>query len=135
MNAWRPLPGNEQQAMNALIHGLCARPEFGVIDLILFGSKSRGDDTIESDIDIAVVVAHETGPIRDAIWRLGSRLSLEYDVLFNPFVIGQERWQFMREKGFPLARNIEREGIRLEMGAESAAHLLQPQVASASHLA
>jgi len=36
----------------------------------------------------------------------------------------------MREKGFPLARNIEREGIRLEMDTEAATHL-----ASAPHLA
>lgn len=126
MNTWRRFSGKEQQAVNALVHGLSARPEFAVIDLILFGSKSRGDDTIDSDIDIAVVVAHEAGPIRDAIWRLGARLSLEYDVLFNLFVIGQERWQLMKEAGFPLARNIEREGIRLVLDTEAATHLPSP---------
>lgn len=136
MTTWWRLPDNERQAVNAIIHGLVARPEFGVLDLILFGSKARGDDTIDSDIDIAVVVAQETNPIRDAIWRLGARVSLEYDVLFNLFVIDQERWQFMREKGFPLARNIEREGIRLEMDTEAATHLASgAHLATAPHLA
>lgn len=120
MNALWRLPGNEQQAVNALIHGLCARPDFGVIDLILFGSKSRGDDTFDSDIDIAVLVAQETRPVRDAIWNLGARVSLEYDVLFNLYVIGQERWQFMKEMGYPLVQNIEREGIRLALEREPA---------------
>ncbi len=109
---WR-LPGKERQAVDALIHGLDARPELGVIDLILFGSRSRGDATIDSDIDIAVLVGQETGPIRDAIWTLGARASLEHNVLFNLYVIGQERWQFMKEMGYPLVQNIEREGIRL----------------------
>lgn len=113
MNALWQLPIAERRAVDALRSKLCGQRELGVIDLILFGSQARGDATEDSDLDIAVLVEQETGPVRDAIWTLGSRLSLDYDVLFNLYVIGQERWQFMKENGYPLAQNIEREGIAL----------------------
>ncbi len=117
-------------ALDALVWRLLAAFGSEILDLILFGSMARGDATPDSDIDVLVLVRQESWPLEDGILRLGARVSLEYDVLFNLFVIDQERWQFMREKGFPLARNIEREGIRLEMDRGGATHL-----ASAPHLA
>ncbi len=135
MNDWSRLAANDQEAVDVLIQRLAARPDLGVTDLYLFGSKSRGDATLDSDIDIAVLVDDETGPVRDTIWTLGARVSLEYDVLFNLYVIGRERWQAMKAMDYPLARNIEREGIRLAPESEGAPHAGMRSPADAAHLA
>jgi hypothetical protein len=47
------------------------------------------------------------------VLRRGARLSLEYDVLFNLYVISQARWQRMRQIRYPLYRSVLRDGISL----------------------
>ena len=44
---------------------------------------------------------------------LAARVSLEYDVLIGPRVIGQERWERMKQHRFGLYQNILTEGIPL----------------------
>ncbi len=80
----------------------------------LFGSKARGDSEPDSDIDILLIMEIENWPLRDAISLIASRVSLEYDVLIEPRVIGKERWDNMA--GFSLYENILREGILLSAG-------------------
>ena len=101
------------QSLAALVLRLQAAFGADILDLRVFGSTARGEARRDSDIDVFVLVREETWPIEDKILRLGARVSLDYDVLFNLYVIGQERWQFMKENGYPLAQNIEREGIAL----------------------
>ena len=48
-----------------------------------------------------------------AISNLAANVSLEYDVLIGPRVIGQERWERMKERRFSLYQNIAAEGIPL----------------------
>jgi predicted nucleotidyltransferase len=84
-----------------------------ILTVILFGSKARGDDTSGSDIDVLVVVADEDWTVKYEIRTLGARVSLNYDVLFNLYVIEQERWLWMREINHPLHRRIRNEGVEL----------------------
>jgi hypothetical protein len=66
-----------------------------------------------SDIDILVIVREESWPLRGEISTLAARVSLEYDVLIGPRVIGLERWEGMERDGFSLYRNITAEGVPL----------------------
>jgi predicted nucleotidyltransferase len=84
-----------------------------VQDVILFGSKARGDSSPDSDIDVLIVVGEENWPLRDAISLIAARTSLEYDVLIGPRVIGLDRWQRMQRERATLYENIAREGIPL----------------------
>ena len=45
--------------------------------------------------------------------QIASDVSLEYDVLISPRVIGLEQWE--NQKGFSLNRNIENEAITLKI--------------------
>ncbi|HIQ06048.1 MAG TPA: nucleotidyltransferase domain-containing protein [Anaerolineae bacterium] len=107
------LAGRDQQAIKALIGRLMAQLGDHILHLTLFGSKARGEDTAESDIDVLVVTTDDTWPLRHRILLLGARLSLEHDVLFNLYVIGRERWAWMRQVGHPLYRNIIAHGVDL----------------------
>ncbi len=108
------LSPRERQAIQALMRDFRARFGDEIRQWVLFGSKSRGDDTPDSDIDILLITRREDWPFRQQVLRRGARLSLEYEVLFNLFVISQARWEHMRQIRYPLYQTITQEGIPLE---------------------
>ena len=80
-------------------------------EMVLFGSRARGDDEPDSDLDILVIVEEETWQVRDAVSLAASRVSLDEGMLISPKVIAQNRWDEMR--GFNLRYNIQRDGLKL----------------------
>lgn len=109
------LAEREAEAADALSRRLSDVLGLSLKRLVLFGSKARGEGDEDSDIDILVIATREDGPTRHTILRLGARVSLEYDVLFNLFPISQERWQRMAAIGYPLYRSITRNGIEIPL--------------------
>jgi len=107
------LSPNERQAVASFVVQLRQHHPGRILQTILFGSKARGDSQPWSDIDILVVVDSEDWRFQHAISTLAARVSLEYDVLIGPRVIGQERWERMRRHRFGLYQNIAAEGIPL----------------------
>jgi predicted nucleotidyltransferase len=107
------LTTRERQAVRAFIRRLHERFPGRILHAALFGSKARGDSQPWSDIDILLVVEEEDWPLRQEISTLAARVSLEYDVLIGPRVIGQERWERMKQQRFGLYETIAAEGIPL----------------------
>jgi predicted nucleotidyltransferase len=50
-----PLAANERQAIEAAAARLRAR--FPIAEIVLYGSKGRGDKDLESDIDLLVLIS------------------------------------------------------------------------------
>jgi predicted nucleotidyltransferase len=107
------LSPNERQAVSSFLELLQQQYPDHVLQTILFGSKARGDSRPWSDIDILIVADRDDWRLSHAISTLAARVSLEYDVLIGPRVIGQERWERMKQHGFGLYQNIVAEGIPL----------------------
>lgn len=107
------LTPNEEQAVNSFVERLLDRYPDRIRQVVLFGSKARGDSGAWSDIDILVVVDDDDWRFQHAISNVASRVSLENDVLIGPRVVGQERWERMRRDRFSLYLNIASEGIPL----------------------
>ena len=82
-----------------------------VRQIILFGSRARGDAREESDYDMLVVVDQRTADLRHVILEIESGLMDRYGVLVATTLRSEEEWQ--RTQLFPLARNIIREGVAL----------------------
>jgi predicted nucleotidyltransferase len=108
------LTAKERRAIDAYLDRLHERFPGEILQVTLFGSKARGDSDPWSDIDILTVVREESWPLREEINTLAARVSLEYDVLLGPRVIGQERWERMERDRFGLYQNVITEGIPLE---------------------
>lgn len=104
---------NERQAVAKFLELLRERYPERVRQTVIFGSKARGDSHPWSDIDILVVADGDDWRFSHAISTIAARVSLEYDVLIGPRVIGQERWERMKQHRFGLYRNIVVEGISL----------------------
>lgn len=81
--------------------------------IALYGSKARGDSQPDSDIDVLVILDQDNRELRRGILTQAARISLEYDVLLSPRVIGEPRWQQMR--GFSMYRNVINEAAGLDL--------------------
>jgi len=103
----------ERVAVQDFLHRLQRACGEVVQRTMLFGSKARGDSGPDSDIDILIIVDDESWPLRNAVSAIAARVSLEYDVLIGPRVIGQERWQRMARERFSFYENVVRESIPL----------------------
>lgn len=90
------------------------KDRFPVEEVILFGSKARGDDDKESDIDLLLLT---TRPIhwkeRKAIVHALFDLGLEYDVLFSIAVNTVHDWYEGICTAFPIHKEITREGVMI----------------------
>jgi predicted nucleotidyltransferase len=107
------LTAQERQAVEVFITCLHERFPGRIHQAIPFRSKARGDSQPWSDIDILAILDEKDWPTRQEINTLAARVSLEYDVLIGSRVIGQERWERMKQRRFSLYQNIVAEGIAL----------------------
>jgi predicted nucleotidyltransferase len=84
-----------------------------IVAVSLFGSKARGDSGPDSDIDVLVILTEDDRALRRAIQTQAARISLEFDLILSPRVIGAPRWEQMR--GFTLHRNVVRDAAGLDI--------------------
>ena len=100
---------NERDAIKAAVRIL--KNEFSVIEVILFGSKARGDDDEHSDIDLLVVASRllhwkEEKAIVGALFDIG----MKYDVIFSPLFTFSNEWEKGIFTKFPVYQEISRDG-------------------------
>jgi len=79
--------------------------------ILLFGSRARGDAQDSSDYDMLVVVDSRTPELRAVILEVESQLMERYGALVATVLRSEAEWQ--QAQGLPLARNIAREGVPL----------------------
>jgi predicted nucleotidyltransferase len=103
------LPSNETMAIEEFQKKILAR--FGITEIILFGSKARGEENRYSDLDILVLLEQEPSiSIEEEIIDIGFEIELKYDVVLVILVHSKAFWD---SKGIlmPIHKEIERDGI------------------------
>ena len=84
-----------------------------VIKFILYGSRARGVNVEDSDLDLVALVDEKTPEIERALDDLAYGVMWDYD--FKPVislkVFSEERFRSSTEKGMSFYRHVEREGI------------------------
>jgi len=87
------------------------KSQFPVEEIILFGSKARGDHDAFSDIDLLLVT---TQPLhwRDekAIVEVLFDIGMTYDVIFTFLFVSKEEWKGGLFAQFPIYSEILRDG-------------------------
>ncbi len=86
--------------------------QFPVERVILFGSKARGDDDPESDIDLLVlttrpVSAADKERMTDALFDL----QIDRGVVISKLVVPLDDWEHGLYQALPIHWQIEREGV------------------------
>lgn len=107
------LKGKSEKAVNEfaslVIHNLKEKLK----ELILFGSKARGDFKKDSDIDIFVLIDKENLKIWQIIQSLSAKVSLKFDVVISALVMDKKRYQTHLKLKTLLYKNIIRDGVLL----------------------
>ena len=106
------LKDNEREAIREATRML--KEKFPVKEVILFGSKARGDDDPESDIDLLLLT---TRPIhwkeRHSIVEALFDIEMKYDVVISIIVDSVNDWQTGLSSLLPIHEEITQEGIAI----------------------
>ncbi len=83
-----------------------------LVQLVLFGSQSRGDAKPGSDIDVLVILKEPADfePENQQISEIVAQLSLRYTEVINCIFVDENTFQHSQE---PLLRNVRHEGVMI----------------------
>ncbi len=84
-----------------------------LIELKLFGSKARGDDRRNSDMDVLVIVASDDWHLRDKVYDVATDILLQMDVCISPKVISKNRFDRLCKEGTSFIRNISKDAVTI----------------------
>ena len=105
-------PKSDREWLAWFIDTLAERHAASVVDIVIYGSKARGDWHEESDLDVLGVLTDGTEKGEE---KAINTLSYEFDtwsaVLPSVWTIRAAEWQKLAEEGSPWRRAIERDGF------------------------
>ncbi|HHY32625.1 MAG TPA: nucleotidyltransferase domain-containing protein [Firmicutes bacterium] len=109
-----PLKKKDRDALDDFVKRLRESPlREGIRDIRLFGSKLRGDDTPDSDIDVLVIVSRLDRGVKEAVIDVAFDVNLRHDVYISPRVIPEHVFRDRIWKLTPFIQTLEREGVSL----------------------
>lgn len=103
----------EEQARTRSIVAALHESMPGLLSVILFGSAARGTPRSESDVDLLLVVAHETEDMHQRIEDALGRLEAERMLPVSWLVADLDQIRAWKASAHPLWQNIQQEGIQL----------------------
>jgi predicted nucleotidyltransferase len=102
----------ETKALEELISKVNAA--FEVKNIILFGSKARGDSNESSDVDIMVIIEEEEmKEKRNKLSEISFEVNYKYDTNIYAGLGYSSKWENKEYLSLPLPSNITKEGVEL----------------------
>ncbi|MCL4385118.1 MAG: nucleotidyltransferase domain-containing protein [Actinobacteria bacterium] len=103
---------NEKNALRELKERILER--FPNAEIILYGSKARGDSDEESDIDLLILVESLINTkLEEEIFHISYQIELKYELVFGEIVENKDFWNTPLANAMPLHWNIDREGVHI----------------------
>lgn len=81
------------------------------IEVRLFGSKARGEDREDSDLDVLVIISSEDWHKSDKVYDIVTGLLLESGVCISPKIISKRQYEELIREDAPFIRNVIRDGV------------------------
>ena len=106
-----PILQNEKKALNFLKAELKKR--YKLVDFKVYGSKAKGLDTPESDLDVMVVLQNSSPSIESEIDDLIFEINLINDCLITAIYFDQKELEEGPFSESPIYKKIALEGISL----------------------
>jgi uncharacterized protein len=104
------LKDKDRQAIQAAAAIL--RDGFPVERVVLFGSKARGDDDNESDIDLLVLTRRSVPhAIKRQMTHAVFDIQLSYNVVLSMIIVPLKDWDTGVYRVLPIRQEVDREGV------------------------
>jgi predicted nucleotidyltransferase len=105
----------DRQIVQELKRRLPAEVVSHLSQLIMYGSRARGEAAEDSDLDLVALVDEKTPELEAQMEEVAYRVMWDHD--FKPIislkVFDEGRFRSAAQKGYSFYRNVEREGIEL----------------------
>lgn len=108
------LTNKEAEALEELVYKV--REHFNVKEIILFGSKARGDSNEYSDVDIMVIIdGEELRDNRNKLSEIAFEVNYKHDTNIYAGIGYTSKWENSEYLRLPLPFSISREGVVLHV--------------------
>ena len=103
----------DKEAIREFIKRVKDKLESNLINLFLFGSKVRKEDTLESDVDILVEVERLTEKVWDEVMDIAFEVNLKWAVYISPRIVEKKKFRSQRWSATGFVQAIQKEGVLL----------------------
>lgn len=86
---------------------------YPLLDARIFGSKIRGDDTAQSDIDLMIELAEVTPEIESEIYDMAFDVNLENDCFISVVIFSKNEIETGPMSQSPIYKTIMKEGVSI----------------------
>jgi len=84
-----------------------------VHEILIYGSKARGQAHSESDLDVLLIVKNGSGKLKRDLRRIGYLLAAKTEALPSILAYTQEEWESRRQSGSSFRKAVERDAVRI----------------------
>ena len=105
------LTPDEQSWLDAYCQLLKEQYPSIVTRMVIYGSKARGDDHPDSDLDVLLIVKNEAAHLKRQLRRHGYELAATSDAVPSILAYTQDEWESRKKSGSPFQQAIERDAV------------------------
>src|SRR4030095_701310 len=103
----------EQTWLDAYREALNKKHPGTVQEMLIYGSKARGQAHAESDADIILIVKNGEKNLKRELRRIGYLLAAKTEVLPSILAYTKDEWESRRRSGSSFCKVVERDAVRV----------------------
>lgn len=107
----RTLQPEEQEWLDQFRETLTVRFAGVVVDMVLYGSKARGDAREDSDVDVLLIVSNAAAHLKRPVRQLAHELAATSYALPSIVAYTEAEWTRLGRLGSPFRAAVERDGV------------------------
>ena len=107
------LTPDEQAWLDAYRQALQEQHPGVVARMLIYGSKARGDDHPDSDLDVLLVVCNDAAHLKRHLRRIGYALAATSEAVPSLLAYTEDEWGSRKKLGAPFQRAVERDAVQV----------------------